>query len=80
MTPPSAWASSSAPWKLDASLIEVVNVDGVDTLYLVGGIAYKRQVFGARGLEAEQAAAAARLRSVEAAIDARLAKPATARM
>jgi hypothetical protein len=32
------WASSSAPWKLDASLIEVVNVDGVDTLYLVGGI------------------------------------------
>jgi hypothetical protein len=33
------WASSAAPWKLDATqTLEVVNIDGIDTLYGVGGI------------------------------------------
>lgn len=43
------WASSSAPWKLDHSSIEVVNVDGADTLYFVGainGIIPERWVLG----------------------------------
>jgi hypothetical protein len=33
------WASNAAPWKLDSTVtLQVVNIDGIDTLYGVGGI------------------------------------------
>jgi hypothetical protein len=33
------WASNSAPWKLDSTVtLQVTNIDGIDTLYGVGGI------------------------------------------
>lgn len=43
------WASSSAPWKLDASSIEVVHADGADGLYFVqviNGVIPERWVLG----------------------------------
>lgn len=43
------WASSSAPWKLDHSSIEVVHADGADGLYFVqviNGIIPERWVLG----------------------------------